>query len=533
MSLTNDEVKLEVHRLYDHESLSIAKIASITGIATSTLSDFVSRKTYKEFWDALDEKPVAAGTLTTPEERRVSLPGQSYVFVAAQNNSFVFMEFWESLLTYRKHNGAELKVGTFSYNKSGFQSLEKGEGEWFDPKIKPYILDQSASLRNEVIWCGELNILPTAANPLSGFDTYTRGCSGVVPHAKVSLQSCPVAKGSKPKFMYTTGAVTKSNYIQKKAGQKAEFHHSYGALVVEFDENGDWFARQLLASKDGSFYDLDKKYTPTGVEKGQRAKAINWGDLHSEKPDEEVYAGSFGDKDSLLDRLKPEYQFAHDTLDFSSRNHHNINNVHFRLRSQVYSSDKVQDDVKAAANTFKMMDRKFCKTICVESNHDLALIRWLNTADIRFDNIANALFYHKCQVKVIEAILEKRDGQFSIFEDCIREIYPSLNIEFLREDQSFIICPEHGGIECGSHGHLGVNGARGTPMAYKRLDMKYNVGHGHTAFIKEGVCAAGLTGNPDQKYNKGPTTWSSSHIVTYPNGKRAIITMRGRKHAAG
>ena len=35
------------------------------------------------------------------------------------------------------------------------------------------------------------------------------------------------------KFNYSTGTVTQRNYIAKKEGLKAEFHHQYGALIVD------------------------------------------------------------------------------------------------------------------------------------------------------------------------------------------------------------------------------------------------------------------------------------------------------------
>jgi hypothetical protein len=41
----------------------------------------------------------------------------------------------------------------------------------------------------------------------------------------------------------------------------------------------------------------------------------------------------------------------------------------------------------------------------------------------------------------------------------------------------------------------------------------------------DGAYGAGVTGKLDMKYNKGPSSWSHSHIVTYPNGMRAIVTM--------
>jgi hypothetical protein len=62
--------------------------------------------------------------------------------------------------------------------------------------------------------------------------------------------------------MYTTGACTLRNYINRKAGQVATFHHVFGALYVEVAEDGKWFVRQIMADDSGAFYDLDVYYTP-------------------------------------------------------------------------------------------------------------------------------------------------------------------------------------------------------------------------------------------------------------------------------
>ena len=54
----------------------------------------------------------------------------------------------------------------------------------------------------------------------------------------------------------------------------------------------------------------------------------------------------------------------------------------------------------------------------------------------------------------------------------------------------------------------------------------------HTAGIIDGVYTAGVSGKLDMEYNKGPSSWSHSHVVTYPNGKRAIITVKNGKWKA-
>jgi hypothetical protein len=93
---------------------------------------------------------------------------------------------------------------------------------------------------------------------------------------------------------------------------------------------------------------------------------------------------------------------------------------------------------------------------------------------------------------------------------------------FVSEDNSFTIC---GNIECGMHGHLGANGARATPTQFARAGAKSNTGHTHSPKILDGAYVAGVSGKLDMGYNKGLSSWAHAHIVTYPNGKRAILTM--------
>src|SRR5205085_2406034 len=106
-------------------------------------------------------------------------------------------------------------------------------------------------LIHENEWCGPLlfaakmNILPTAVRPLSGLETYSRGKWAVFPHAKTQLVSVPSLPGRHPAMVMTTGACTGPNYIEKKAGLKAEFHHTLGAVIVEVDEADRVFCRHL------------------------------------------------------------------------------------------------------------------------------------------------------------------------------------------------------------------------------------------------------------------------------------------------
>lgn len=523
MQLDNDDVKLKVIKLR-HEGLNYVKIGEQVGCGKTAVGNFLTRTTHKDWWNAYDAKPIASGKLNHHHHEVTKLTRKYYICTSAQNNTHVHPNFLASLKVMANKLDAQILVGTFSYNLSGFQNMAKSAG-WFDPAIREYIRDEPIQLADGLMWFGELNILPTAATPLSGFHSYGRDGSGIIPHVKMQMESVPYHKGKEPRFLYTTGCVTQRNYIEKKAGQKAAFHHVFGALIVEVDSDGDWFVRQICAETEtGCFYDLDVYYAPDGYTTGNNIEAINYGDIHAESLDPVVAEVSFGDVDtSILNSLWPTYQFVHDGLDFKSRNHHNINDPYYRFKTHITGQDAVESDIAKFTSVLRSMYRDYSFVVVVESNHDLALRKWLSTADYKQDP-ANALFFLRCQLATYEAIA-KGDTKFSILEHVARGSVDE-SVTFLRTDESFMICDS---IECGQHGHLGVNGARGSINGYLRLGTRHNIGHSHSAGIRDGVYQAGVSAKLDLGYNSGGTTWSHSHIITYQNGKRAIITIKRGK----
>lgn len=523
---THDEL-VEILRLKLQDHVGSRRIAKMYGRGKTTINDFLSRKTYKQFWEEYDKRPVAGGVVAHPESKRGSFKGARFVFTSAQNNTYVHDKFLKSLEQYCLHNNSQLVVGTFHYNKSGFQNGADKE-IWYDPKIRGYICDEPMQIANKLVWCGELNILPTAKTPLSGLYNYTADNSAIVPHAKVQLESVPTPKFDDPKLMYTTGAVTQMNYVQMKAGQIAEWHHIFGALAVEIDEDGDWFVRQLIAESDtGEFYDLGERYTPSGVSCNHRIEAINYGDIHAAKLDDVVAETSWRSPNSILDTLKPKYQFIHDVLDQQARNHHNIRDPHFMFRMFNNQTESVKDEVVLTANVIKETVRDFSQTVVVESNHDLALTKWLKEQDYRYDPV-NAVFFLEMQLASYKAI--EQGGALASFEYACKTYCDGLDsVKFLGTDESFRIGT---GIECGSHGHNGNNGSRGSMQTYLKLGIKHNLGHVHGAAIRDGVYYAGVSGKLDMQYNIGGGSWQNSHIITYQNSKRAIITLKNGKWRA-
>ena len=463
-----------------------------------------------------------------------------YILTCAQNNTEVFDDYWENLLAMKDAYGAELLVSRFSYAKGilqkqsakpGTDKPSDGDMVWYDDKIVPYLCDKQVCLAPGIVFCGELNILPTAVRPLSGLATYTRRESMVVPHVKLAMESYGVRKGSDPRFGYTTGTVTMRNYIQRKAGQKAEFHHIYGALVVEVDDAGRWWARQLSADGGGGLRDLG-----LAVENGEVSEdnvaSVTWGDIHVARLDDSAQV-CWG-KESMARALKPDAQFFHDVLDFQSRNHHDAFDNHKAYEKFAKGTDGVEREVKKAAKWLEKRKKEAAKwggdAVVVHSNHDDFFVKWLKTDGYRHDPM-NAVFFLEAQLAYYKSIRDEAEGRIpnrvEPFEWAYGK-YCTAEIDFLRENDTRIVA----GVEHSYHGHLGINGVRGSRRNLSNLGDKLNIGHSHSAGIQDGVYQAGVTGSLDMGYNRGPSSWSHSHIVTYKNSKRTIITVRNGKWRA-
>lgn len=484
----------------------------------------------------LDKKPLAAGKIVERQDKLAGLPPKGiikrYICTSAQNNTRINQDFWDSLLVLADHYDARILVGTFTYNQNAFGKLAVKRGTkkqndrelWYDEQLHDHICDDRLELAEGLVWCGEMNILPTATDPLSGLETYTHRKSAIFPHAKLAMRSIATMQGEGTKLNYTTGTVTQRNYIQKKEGVKAEHHHRYAALVVEVNSAGNWWVRQIgVGSRSGVLQDLDIAVVGGEIVKGQKVEAITWGDLHATMGEEEVINLSM----DMLDALKPGYQFLHDVLEGASINRHQMKdkNPHAGFHRWLRGYHRVGAELTSTREVVERYLRPWCQTIVPDSNHDgWWLKNWLAKFDYRVDP-ANAELFLKLQAHMYAEIREgKMPRDVNIVEKAFEEVgLHKSDIRFLLPDESFVICGKK--IECGMHGHLGPNGARGTPDNLNKIGRRANTGHTHSAGIYNGLYVAGTSSKLKWDYTYGPSSWSHSHIVTYPNGQRTILTM--------
>lgn len=474
-----------------------------------------------------------------------AMPAATRVFLltAAQDDTSVDHDAWENLQAYAAHRSATIYIGGFTYQKGLFESHAVATGV-FRKELIPFLNPEIVNLAPRLVWYGRANILPTAVDPLTGWDTQTRGSWAIFPHAKIALKSIPVMPEHAGKQIMTTGVITKPNYIQRNAGQKAEFHHTPGATVVEVKPNGTFFVRQISMNRDGSFQDLDMFVRNGKIEAGPPVEAITWGDIHFEELDPDVARVAWGydmesrrcSDSSMLNDLRPKYQFFHDSFDFKPRSHHTRSDPHERVSRIVEGNDSVSDMLSNTARFLQATQRDWCKSVHVASNHNMHLEYWLKDPVGHFDPV-NALIWHKLNAAWFAA-LESKDEYFSAHAHALQNAGFNLSdIVFLRQGQSFTICQGTAPIECGMHADVGPRGAKGSPSAMAKIVERMNGGHTHEPCIKEAAFYAGTSSRmpspSSMRYAaRGPNAWHQSEIITYQSGKRAIVTLQNGEYRA-
>jgi hypothetical protein len=464
---------------------------------------------------------------------------ERYILTSAQNDTPVHNPFLTNLKGLAAYYGARLHVGRFTYQtslaadrvRSGSKTTKQVREHTWAPELNGILTSERIGLGN-LLFCAEMNTLPTAARPLSGLHTYGQGRTAIFPHAKVALETVPVGGDCLPPCVLTTGACTIPSYTDTKAGHKGIFHHILGAVVVETDTSGRTFFRHVIGRSDGSFQDLDLFVDNGNVTAGHRVEAITHGDLQLPYLDPGVARATWGIDaetlnqiecdDVMVDALRPRFAFFHDSLDCKPISHHDEHKPRERFRLFVQGKHRISDHVAHGAKFFRVIAKDWQKSIIIESNHDRWIERWLDRCDHRKDRDNALAFLHWERARMEAERIG--DSDFNVFRFALTDASNGhLPAEVVPEGGSYVICQSSGGIECGAHGHLGPNGGPSSPNALARVSGKCNVGDKHSPGIYDGLYVAGTSSLLRLGFNKGPSSWRHANIVTYETGKRALV----------
>tara|TARA_R100001244_G_scaffold25113_4_gene25549 strand:- start:10494 stop:12113 length:1620 start_codon:yes stop_codon:yes gene_type:complete len=454
----------------------------------------------------------------TPEIPKTSFKlaikkSKRYVVTYAQNATPVNPDFLKSLLTYCKENSAELVIIPGRYrNATSIWSRNNKHDEWWDESTHPYLISKRICLAPGLTVYGDISIQPTATRPLTGMEVFTGKSSAIFGHPKMQLLT--VATNSRrPKMMTTTGCVTVQNYTNSKAGKKGEAHHIFGAIVVETNRSGGFHIRQINAkSEDGSFIDLEWEYAGESKKAAPPAEALVLGDVHAESVEEIALAASF----EMIKALKCKRAIYHDVLDFNVRNHHSIDDFCNRYyRATSTGNDSVEAELVSTIDILESTP-KCAQPIVIQSNHDEAFDRWMDTINPKNDPV-NALLFHKMWVAKLEEF--EQTGSWRTAFNLYYDLNGHSRAKFINRKDDYTILD----IVCGYHGDKGTNGSRGSSASYAKLGVKTVVGHRHTPSIMDGCYTVGVIGKLDQGYNDLPSSWAHANCAIYANGKRSLI----------
>ena len=456
-------------------------------------------------------------------KRSVGKETRRFIVTTAQNATPVHKGFFASLERMAKTNGAELLVIPIRYKNptSRWTNSQANEEVWA-PEVTPYLCNTRIRLNRNLVVLGDVKTQPTASSPLTGFEGITHGESGILGHTKLQLRTIATPQHRLPKILTTTGAVTIPNYTDSKAGKLGEFHHTLGAALIELD-GPRFHLRQLNAEKDGSFHDLDKRYTPDKVETGLRLAGLAMGDTHVDFIDKRVEAATFGGG-GIVEQLRPRTLIWNDLLDGYSVNPHHAGNPFILFAKTQAGKVDVRAEIERAAEFVRQRTSAESTSVIVPSNHNDFVARWVLATDWRQAPV-NAKFYLETALAMLSSA--RITAQGAEYSDpagyWLKRLLVDLdNVVVLERGESHLVA----GIENGLHGDVGPSGTRGSLRNLRRIGVRVNIGHSHAPGIDEGGYQAGTSTALTLEYSRGsPSAWLNTHIATYPNGKRSLINI--------
>ncbi len=437
-----------------------------------------------------------------------------FVITSAQDTTGPHRAFYESLLNYCKDRGAELLVVPIHYkNISLFTGNREYRKQWH-PELEKHLIDARVNLGGGVELMGNIKVQATAAWPLSGMHAIGGNKWTIFGHSQMAMEPVETPGSKRPKRMYTTGAVTQKNYSETKHGAKAAFNHVFGALTVEVDGPQRVFIRQLNASADGSFYDLDSHYTPDGVTRGHRPASLTTGDEHVKFMSPAVKKATYTKQDSIVRTLKPEIIVRHDVIDAYAVSHHHESDPLKQYRKHHKRDDCARSELDQCVAFIAETTPEDSETWIVESNHHEHIDKWLNRVNAIRDH-RNADLILELQLAQRQAVLN--GGEHRAFPLYLNQ-HLDCNYKILDRNTPAMIK----GVDHSQHGDVGAHGARGSAKALAKSAHKMTIGHSHVARIVQSVYQASSSAG-ELEYYRGLGAHTNTHVLQYQSGKRTLI----------
>jgi len=471
--------------------------------------------------------------LRDPADLKKISSAKVWIISSVQNNTPLRETFMGALLAFAKQRNAELILARTRYrNPTNQTEADREDAEsWWPTAAEPYLLEEELTLTVDTAMMGHVRVGATAVNPLTGLEPLMKGRHAIFAHAQIAMKTVPAPQYAHPQEMWTTGSASVKNYSDTKAGVKAEFHHSNGAVIVERSTQGT-FIRGVVADDTGGFYDLDTYYgpgtatKPGKVKTGQKALALVTGDEHAIFMTDAVKKATYTAPDSLANIVRPLHRVRHDVLDSYAISHHHRQNTVTRYVKWKTGMDSMEAELQHTADFITETSGDSINVI-VASNHHDHLMRWLNEADPKQEPW-NAILYHELMAAVLRAAEMTPSGAKSIdpFAHWAKDKVPEGTV-WLSRNESYPIA----GVEVSLHGDRGANGSRGGIKGFAKLGIRTVIGHSHSSGIEKGCYQVGAS-EEELEYSSGPGSWTITHCIIHPNGKRQLVTLKNGRFRA-
>lgn len=358
-----------------------------------------------------------------------------------------------------------LKVKKAKLNILGMRGILKDDETYDETIVERYRHTMCAEyIYNTNLFAIDMKLYPQQFNPLTSMDRIgSKSTSLIVAHPKQQMAVAPVGENMNPHMLWSTGSITRPYYAQTRSGRFSSQEHVNGGLIVEVKNDKSFHVRQVQFNKDGTFSDLNKLYTPDGVET-IRALAATLGDIHAGWVDPTARKATF----EQLEMMRPEHVFVGDVLDCSSISHHSMND-----RYAKHKLPKHLKTLELELHTYAQELELYCKAFpwiklnLVYGNHEEHLLRYLKEGRYVDDIPEN----HYLSLELARYMLDDKNP----VEEWCRIRYPHLfkNVKWLHMKETIRI----DGIMMSAHGHKGHSGSRGSAANMEKSYGKSNTGH--------------------------------------------------------
>lgn len=500
---------------FHKNSISIKKIRHHFGNMTN-LHNFISENYLDEISDYIITDKNVFTHLKFKELNDLIKNKKRFVISTVVSGKKIHIGFYETIKKYCEENDAVLIL--LPCLDSASMKRTTNETWNFDPLLKEdFFAFQNVKL-NENIFLSAIRLSAKQIKPTTGLNRIgQRNGSYIFASPKQFLEYVVNSPDNDklPHAIMTPGALTENDYksdryMSERTSYIAENDHVIGAIIVEIKDERLFHFRQIQCNEDGSFIDLCRLYEPSGKITTIPADIV-LGDWHSGKTDPLVV-------DVIKDMASQLYLrdvIVHDFFDGTSISHHDLNFPLKLAKKAMDNKSSLDDEIENGANELNFLLSNFSKVFMVKGNHDEFLERYL-TKGTYVQDPTN----HYTSLKLAIQLLEGKNPLRHAYESTGLISDPS-RIVWLERDQSYKI----GGVECGSHGDLGLNGSRGSLLGIERALGDCIIGHAHGAAILRGVWRVGTSTHLKLDYNRGPSSWTQTHCLIYSNGSRQLINI--------